>query len=245
MLEERMGEFVMNSIVRAVPLAGKFLHRFGGQPAHRGTVPRGDKQPLHLLYTFDTYDPLFPIKISNARFLPLYYCFPYNTSDIGYKVVSDTEIEILHMRTRRAMPDFPYENYPANFPEVPVSLVPVTYEEHKTLIYYMALEDHFMERDYLNEADKRFIESIGYPFTQIGGVQRMWQGVPEVGCPNKKCENHNDEYSMGVFAVIWNQPVPDVYLWDVEPDFRDNTDVQLIFQICSECHAIYVCNRCT
>jgi len=237
-----MSGFVMNSIARAVPNAtGVFRHRFGGSPTHRGIVPRNNSQPLHLLYTFDTIDPLFPVRLPNARFLPLYYCFPYNAGGVGYRIVSDEEIEILYMETNRVERDFPYENYPDTFPETPVALVPVSYEEHKTLVYNLACEDYRVESEYLCEADRDFLKQSGYPFTQLGGIQRMWQGVPTVPCPNKKCV----ECFMDVFAVVWNQPVPNVYIWDDDPEFRDDVEIQTIFQICSRCHSIYACNRCT
>ncbi len=241
-----MSGFVMNSIARAVPnAAGSFQHRFGGLPAHQGIVPRGKGQPLHLLYSFDTTDPLFPVRLPNARFLPLYYCFPYNAGGVGYRIVSDREIEILYMETNRVERDFPYENYPDTFPETSVSLVPISYEEHKTLVCNLAHEDYHIEDEHLSEADRNFLKQSGYPFTQLGGVQRMWQGVPEVPCPNKNCENHEFECFMDVFAVVWNQPVPNVYIWDNDPEFRDDVEVQTIFQICSLCHSIYACNRCT
>ena len=73
----------------------------------------------------------------------------------------------------------------------------------------------------------------------------MWQGVPDVPCPNTKCKYHKFNCFMDVFAVVWNRPVPNVYLWDDDPDTRDDLEVQVIYQICPECQSIYVCNRCT
>ena len=238
-----MSGFVMDSIARVEPNSiGSFRHRFGGSSAHRGVVPCGNSQPLHLLYTFDTTDPLFPVRLPNARFLPFYYCFPYNAGGVGYRVVSDEEIEILYMETTRVESDFPYENYPDTFPETPISLVPISYEEHKTLVYKLACEDYYIEDEYLSDTDRNFLKQSGYPFTQLGGVQRMWQGVPTVTCPNIKCRN---SCFIDVFAVIWNQPVPGVYIWDNDPEFCDNIEIQTIFQICPICHSIYACNRCT
>ena len=241
-----MSGFVMTSVARVVPGAtSSFHHRFGGSPLHRGIVPNGNSQPLHLLYTFDTTDPLFPVRLPHARYLPLFYCFPYNAGDVGYRVISDDEIEILHMQNEYVERDFPYENYPNEFPETPVSLVPISYEEHKTLVYHLACEDYFVEDEFKSASDRTFLKQSGYPFTQLGGIQRMWQDVPTVPCPNKWCENHEFDCFMEVFAVVWNQPVPGVYLWDNDPEFRDDTEIQTIFQICSLCHSIYACNRCT
>ena len=236
------GDFVMKSIARVVPnVAGPFKHRFGGTPTHRGIKPRGSSQPLHLLYTFDTKDPLFPVRVRGVRHLPFYYCFPYNAGALGYRVVSDDEIKILYMETKRVEPDFPYENFPNEFPEVPVSLTPISYDDHKTLVYYLALEDSNLKK-HLSEEDKTFLKETGYPFTQLGGIQRMWQDVPQAPCPDKTCECHKYNFYLEVFAVVWNQPVPGVSLWTEK---QDDWEIQIIFQICPECRAIYVCNRCT
>lgn len=97
----------------------------------------------------------------------------------------------------------------------------------------------------MSKEDRAFLKQTGYPFTQLGGIQRMWQDVPEAPCPNKKCKYHKYDCLMNVFAVVWNRPVPNVYLWDDDPDSRDDVEVQTIFQVCSLCHSIYACNRCT
>jgi len=241
-----MGGFIMNSIARVVPYAGdSFTHRFGGPPVHRGVKPHRNGAPLHLLYNFDCEDPLVPIRMTGARYLPLYYSFPYNAGAVGYRVVSDTEIEILYMETKEVMANFPYDNYPQEFPEMRVSLMPISYEEHKTLVYYLTCEDYNLTKEHVSKDDRAFLKQSGYPFTQLGGIQRMWQDVPEAPCPNKKCEYHEFDCLMKVFAVVWNQPVPNVYLWDDDPDSRDDVEVQTIFQVCPLCHSIYACNRCT
>lgn len=239
-----MSYFVMNSIARVVPNAsGSYEHRFGGTPVHSGIKPRGGSAPLHLLYAFDTKDPLVPVRIPRVRYLPLYYSFVYNAGAVGYQVVSDDEINILYMETTKVEPDFPYENYPAEFPETPVSLLALSYEEHKTLVYYLACEDYNLQREHVSKEDKAFLKETGYPFTQLGGIQRMWQDVPEAPCPNRKCEYHKYDCFLRVFAVVWNNPVPKVYLWDDDPE--SNEESQTIFQICPKCGSIYACNRCT
>lgn len=239
-----MSDFVMTRIARVVSnVPSSFHHSFGGTPAYRGIKPRGNSRPLHLLYTFDTKDPLVPVRVPRVRYLPLFYCFPYNAGAVGYQVVSNSEIKILYMETKQVEPDFPYENYPNEFPETPVSLTPISYEDHKTLVYYLTLEDYNLQRKHLSEDDRAFLKQIGYPFTQLGGIQRMWQDVPDVPCPNRKCEYHKYNCFMQVFAVVWNNPVPNVYLWDDDPESA--WEVQTIFQMCPLCRSIYVCNRCT
>ncbi len=231
----------MNGMARVVVgESSNFRHRFGGMPTYNGIVPPRNSQPLHLLYTFDTNDPLFPVSIPGIRYLPLFYCFPYNAGDLGYRMISEDQIEILHLTPKRTEPNFPYPNYPDHFSETSVKLVPITYEEHKTLVHYLTYEQHFL-KSFLSETDRNFIKENAYPFTQLGGIQRMWQGIPEINCPNKRCENHKLGVSQEVFAVVWNQPVPDVFLWSEDSD----DEIQIIFQICTNCQAISVCNRCT
>jgi hypothetical protein len=46
------------------------------------------------------------------------------------------------METKHVQPDFPYANYPNEFPKTPVSLTPISYEEHKTLVYCLTCEDY-------------------------------------------------------------------------------------------------------
>jgi len=96
----------------------------------------------------------------------------------------------------------------------------------------------------LNEVDRQFLADSGYPFTQLGGIHRMWQSIPAVSCPNQKCENHRYTQSLEVFAVVWNHPVPGMDLWDAPPT-DDGEEIQTIFEMCPPCESTYVCNRCT
>jgi hypothetical protein len=109
-------------------------------------------------------------------------------------------------------------------------------------VYHIALEENGIENQSLSEADQKYLKECGYPFTQLGGIQLMWQGVPTVPCPNRKCENHKYDGTLQVLAVVWNEPLTGVFLWNKE---TEDNDVQVIFQICPKCKAIYACNRCT
>ena len=246
-----MSKIIQRKVARVVEgVDEQFRHRFGGLENHTGTTPSGCEIPLHLLYTFDTTDPAFPLQIPGIRYLPLYYSFPYNAGACGYQVKSETEIEVLYMETKTVERDFPYENYPAAFPERPVRLLPISYEQHKTLVFYLEADAPALSDD-----DRRLIlEEFKYPFTQLGGIHRMWQGIPDAACPNPSCHNHRFSCFMEVFAVIWNQPHKGVFLWETPPvkKYRwekdagdDFCDTQVIFQICPKCFAIHACNRCT
>lgn len=234
-----MSNFILTKIARVAEGAdSRFTHVFGGPRKHKGTTPRGCKAPLHLLYTFDITDPAFPVKIPGIRRLPLYYSFTYNAGACGYRVKSDIEIEVLYMETKEVEPDFPYEDYPSEFPERRVRLHPISYNEHKTLVFSIEAG-----KEALSETDRKLIfDRFRYPFTQLGGIHSMWQGIPSVQCPNRACKYSQYDCFMDVFAVVWNQPHNGVFPWDTDESMDDS--IQVIFQICRKCHSIHACNRC-
>jgi hypothetical protein len=241
-----MSGFLLTKVARVVEGADRnFRHVFGGPSKHKGVTPKGCDLPLHLVYSFDTADPAFPLQIPGIRYLPLYYSFPYNAGACGYRVKSETEIEVLYMETRKAETDFPYANYPSVFPERQVYLSPISYDQHKTLVYWLQVDNGALGRELaLSDCDRKLIfDEFRYPFTQLGGIHRMWQGIPDAVCPDPSCVNHKHGSFMDVLAVVWNQPHPGVFLWDFDDQPRD--DVQVIFQICPKCHAVHACNRCT
>ena len=233
-----MNNFDASIVARAVVgLDPRYSHTFGGPRRHNGTTPRGCAQPLHLLYTFDTTDPSFPVRIPGVRYLPLYYSFPYNAGACGYRVLSDNEIEVLYMETETIEPNFPFEDYPSEFPLAAIQLLPISYEDHKKLVFAI-----YAGKDSLSEADRRLVyDEFNYPFTQLGGHHDLCQGVPSVACPNPACEYHEFDCFMEVFGVVWNVPVDGVHLWSTD----DWDDIQTIFQICPKCSSIHACNRCT
>jgi hypothetical protein len=248
---ERTSKTILSKVARVVEGADEqFFHVFGGPRQHKGATPQGCEVPLHLLYTFDTTDPTFALQIPGIRYLPLYYSFMHNAGACGYRIKSETEIEVLYMETKKVQRGFPYEHYSSEFPERRVRLVPISYEQHKTLVFYLEAGVEALSA----EDRKLIVDEFHYPFTQIGGVHRMWQDIPEVACPNSSCANSKHSCFMEVFAVIWNQPHKGVFLWEKpekkryqwqKDDEDDFCDVQVIFQVCPKCYSIHVCNRCT
>jgi hypothetical protein len=230
-----MNHFIENPVSRALEGAcGRFRHTFGGELEHP-VFPPGGKAPCHLLYTIDTDDPLFPVKIDGVRMLPLIYCQQYNAAAMGYRVTGNG-IEIDYIESLEWMDDFPYDHYPSSFPRRDIRLEKIEDEGARLLNRYI---DAYARDWDTTEACEKDLKSLGYPFTQFGGRHMMWQDIPDVVCP--ACNGS----SMGVFGVVWNVPVKGVYLWDDDPEYREDNDVQIIYQICSDCSAIHVCNRCT
>lgn len=230
-----MGNFYTAKAALISPHAGDYPHRFGGQVLHKALGQAAKHLHLHCLYLFATDDPALPDLLPNCKWLPLYYPMFNDACDFAYQVLSDEEI-VVHEVSNSESDDFPYEGFPRLLPEHAVSARSLTYDEQKTLVYSFVARDHLAERA-ISEVDKEFLKKTEYPFTQLGGIQYMTQGVPQQRCPNQKCECSKYSNMHKVFGVVWNNPVPGFQLWG--DDYS-----QIIFQICPECSTICVCNRC-
>lgn len=104
--------------------------------------------------------------------------------------------------------------------------------------YDLSIEDEqYHDRQSLSF---QYLESKGYPFTQFGGRHPMPQSIPTVDCFNPLCKGN--PRTMDVFGVVWPNPVKNVYLWDAG-DYKDDSGTQIVYQICSSCQSIHVCNR--
>lgn len=224
---------------RVVPIRSedtKYDHICGGSGIHHGATPKGLPKALHHIYTFDTTDPKFPFKLSRRRYLPLFYGFAYNAGACAYRVVSDSKIKVIYMETEEVEPDFPYPGYPDEFVATKVEIQKFPYEAKK--LFYATIVDEYC----LNEADEDQLEAeLGSDFTQIGGHHRLTQGPPQIECKNPKCIWFDSLGSLEVFATVWNQPHEGIQLWSKE----ECDDIQVIFQICTECGTIHASNRCS
>jgi hypothetical protein len=232
-----MSYFLIGPTVKIAPGVGGHGHRFGGKPLHSFRGDQGSNTTVHCLYLLDCEDPALPTVLEGRRWLPLYYPLFNNACDFAYQIHSDSEIEI-HLLSDGPEDDFPYEDYPKTLPEHPVHIQSLSYEQEKTLVYFFNAEFE-LSRDAVSNADQEFVRGLGYPFTQIGGIQYMTQGRPERKCSNPKCEYSDFSNMHAVFGVVWNNPVPEFHIWGEYGD-----DSQLIFQICPKCMTIWVCNRC-
>lgn len=232
-----MAHFTTDKAVRVTPGSGKYKHRFGGLPLHRVRGPTKRLIALHCLYLFDTSDPALPRILRNRSWLPLYYPMMNNACDFAYRVVSDDEI-VVHLISDGPHEDFPYEGFPEELPEQRVRLERLSYDDQKTLVYAFTARDCLSE-EAISMRDRRFLKDSGYPFTQVGGIQYMMQGVPELRCPNSKCKYAEYSNMHEVFAVVWNNPIPGFKLWGEYGDFS-----QIVYQVCPKCSTVFACNRC-
>jgi hypothetical protein len=232
-----MGYFITEKAARVVPGRSKYRHRFGGHPMHRVVGRPEQRFTLHCLYLLNTDDPGLPRVLQQRQWLPLYYPLFNNGCDFAYEVVGDEEI-VVHRVSDRGQKDFPYPGFPKQVPERSVRVAPLSYDEQKTLVFAFTAQDQ-LNQEAISRSDQAFLKRHGYPFTQVGGIQFMMQGVPRNECPNPGCKYADCSNMHEVFAVVWNRPVPDFMLWGELGDF-----VQIIYQVCPCCSTIYTRNRC-
>ena len=244
-----MGTFFEDSVSRLqVGQSARYSHWFGGEPRHKGCVPPGEAHATHLLLDLDLSDPQLGLasRFPNVSRLPLYNALQYNCCDMIYRVVADDAIEILARDTHNAEWNInhPFDNYPAFFPResmVASSVDPPLLE----LLNSGIGSDGSDDPGFTREQEAR-VTAFGYPFTQVGGRQSMWQGIPTWKCGGKHCEaaQRDTNEDKEVLAVIWESPVPGIHLWSDDPKYQDQGSLEIIFSRCTGCGVIHSCNRC-
>lgn len=236
----------------------RYGHTFGGPAAHKGAKPRGAKRAFHLLYSLNLDDPALKVgPIPGVQMLPLYHPLAYEGNPLAYHVISDREIRVLELDSTNTSDSFPRDAYPADFPQRPIRLRQLPFDpgrpqdvhrfdgvfgygwvprkSRKHFYDYLA-RDH-REMRYLRRAVPRslakFDEGADHPFVQ---------GSPRYNyyCKNPECPNPAVYKEMDVLAIIVNEPVRGLYLWD-----KHSFDVWIVFTKCRHCHSIFTYNECT
>lgn len=194
-------------------------HRFGGPARHRGAVPQEQEHPLHLTYEFDSTESDFPIKFANFRWMPLYFPFQFEASHLWYRVLSDDAIEIVRQDSTNWTEEFPYANYPAEFPYCSASVnSPVDIRWEIEDIYGEPADDTCDEHDL------------------VALCANFCQGPPRTNCVSPACNNQ----VMDVFARLrWNEH-DDVPFGDGEWEYT-----KVYFDICPKCHLIHAGVDCS
>lgn len=156
-----------------------------------------------------------------------------------YRVLSEDQVQILSLNDDEPtewLSDFPFENYPEVFPEIPVIAEPVP----DTTI---AKINRLIDEDGCAEDCSVGTELL---FPRVGGRHEMQQGFPEWRCPTVRCEYGDACTDEGkeTFAVIWEIPIPNFNFW-TENKVQDYWgECQIIFSRCVGCGVIHSCNRC-
>ena len=181
-----------------------FGHMFGGAADYVGLRTSGKQPPVHLLLRLDMSDPSVGVTMPGIRWLPLLCAIRYGACDLGYRVVSDTEVAILHRREKRAWDGFPYDGYPAKLPPEPIDIREGSYDpanprdalsyagvfgydalspgQFEELARFVVREGIFDPEISECETPEEFLEDNCWPFQQ---------GKPEDACPNASCANRS------------------------------------------------------
>ncbi len=231
-------------------------HWQGGPAYHEGAACTKCKRALLLLWDFNAKDPRFVVDgrplFKSLKRLPLYYCWTC-VSDIDYRVVAPDRIEVLKMEGRRQGKDFPYKNFPLEFPKQPIVL-----QRLSTLPQAIK-----------KSVGTRWIDNVPAPgnkllshwlgrkvsrgcdiwWHQFGGRFQPIQGDEVFQCPIPHCSRHRQKEPMQIFATLHNDPPSGLPMTQTMKDVEENKGhfdryVEVIYHICPECLAIHVGNRC-
>ena len=103
-------------------------HAFGGSADYLGLTAFAAAPPVHLLFRLDMNDPAVGVTLPGIRWLPLLCAIRYGACNLGYRVKSDAEVEILHQKERKAWAGFPCKRYPEKLPTEPVAFREVAFD---------------------------------------------------------------------------------------------------------------------
>ena len=159
---------------------------------------------------------------------------------MSYRVVSDTEIEILSLDRDEYTPDFPYPEFPPYLDFFSLDLVPISYDELRDItMHWFAYEHPELYRAIPSDEIHKF-KNLGYPVTRIGCAHNLLQLPRGECCPNPACEYHNETYWLTTIATVPEVPIRNLDLWR-----SDGQTIQIVYEICSLCSCIRTYNTCT
>jgi len=255
--ENRAFLFGTNKIAKAIP-SPKGRHTFGGATQFRGATREDcDGLLVHQLYCFDLAESVLPFHLSGLKWLPLFYCFDFRINTIGYRLTSDDSLQFFFERSHPSVSsneEWPYDNYPREFPKIWLNVVTVPYDPQNVDDAYawagvlgidsISAEGEEQLRNKAIDAARlwgheapgtreELAEYLDMPFVQ---------GRPSSQCMNPACDNSKKEHhnQLHVIAIVPNAPLDEALLFGKYED-----DVILIFQICERCQTIRVSNQCT
>jgi hypothetical protein len=235
--------------------SSKFKHTFGGPPAHRGATRDECGRLLHLLHRIDLDDPLIGIEIPGAQWLPFYYCFDFRVNALGYRLRTDDELTVFFWPNEpnvSKVESFPNDDFPPEFPRRTVKVVRVPFDpsdpedayvfgaifgleklsaKDRAVVLQREADQVDLIEGYRPESEEELLKSLSYPFAQ---------GPPRSRCPNPACANHRTPGGLDVIALMPAEPLRGVRTFG-----RWSEGVQLIFELCPQCHTIHVSNQAT
>jgi hypothetical protein len=233
----------------------RYGHTFGTEVEYTGLRAVPNEPPVHVLLRLNTDDPAVGVISKWPRWLPLLCAIRYGACDLGYRVVSDQRVEILHQGETKPWEGFPYPGYPDRLRPRPISFQTLDYHPDRPNDVLMTIgvfgcdgltEELFAEltryvvREGIYDPDISGWETPEQ-FLREGLCWPLIQGRPDDDCPDRTCANHDRKGSMEVFAIFEEDSQEGVRkLWG-----PDCGNLQIIHQLCPECGAIRTTNQCT
>jgi hypothetical protein len=229
----------------------RYGHTFGGAADYAGLVAH-KRQPPALLFRLNTADPAVGVTLPGAQWLPLLCAIRYGACDLGYRVVSDQEVTILHQAEKKAWDGFPRDAYPEKLPVQPVALEETAYDPDKVehgLFYagvfgYRALSPEQYARLVRHVETEDLPDLFGWEsaeaYLEEGNSLPFVQGRPVDDCPDPRCGNHGRASSLRIFAIFQEAEQEARTLWG-----PNGENLQIIYQVCPKCAAIRTSNQCT
>jgi hypothetical protein len=236
----------------------RYKHFFGGTAASYGFTI-ADDIPLHLIYIFDTSDPLWPISTKSALF-PLCYGFVFGGVHTAYRV-HGRNIELVLPENPKPDPDLLPPHFPAAYEAREVVLNRKPYNprdpEHALMNSAIFGLSHVPAAT-LKRVASRMGESGGWDGVDLGDMTReqylrehppsamlpLLQGAPDSACVYPECRSYGKQGAMKIIAFHmegeWNGPINETQLWHAGGEI-----MQTIFQMCADCGTIHVSHQCT
>jgi hypothetical protein len=232
--------------------ASEYGHAFGGASDYAGLAAFSGEPAFHLLLRLNTADPAVGLTIPGVHWLPLLCAIRYGACRLGYRVISDREVKILHQGETKAWDGFPYDGYPERLPASPLMLEERAYDpsNHKDACFYAGVfgYDALSPEQFADLA--RFVveEGIFDPdisdwetpesYLREGNPLPFTQGSPVDDCPAPECRNHGRASSLRTFAIFQEGRPEARDLWG-----PNCGSLQIVYQICPACSAIRTTNQ--
>jgi hypothetical protein len=235
----------------------RYGHTFGTDVDYKGLRPGARKPPVHVLMRLNSDDDAVDVRISGIRWIPLLCAIRYDACNLGYRVESDDRVKIISQEVTKAEKNSPYPGYPDRLAIRPIAFrrIPLVRSRPGDLMKILAVfgpaslskrefstvRQYVIRKRILRESwgyrnvDEFLREDLAWPFIQ---------GRPKSDCPDRTCKNHGKNGTMSPFAVF-EEDGPN-YWESVESLWGPHSEsLQIIYEYCPRCFAIFTTNQCT
>jgi hypothetical protein len=156
---------------------GPYGHTFGHDPKMQGLIPPGGELPAHLLLSLDMRDPrLSFLKMSVGPTLRLVHPFYYSQGQTFAYHMGKAGIIFTPASFDGTVceDDWPTENYPAQFPSMPVDLDAVSIDP----------DDWNTDKIFISHDQPTLQDETYYHCGSCGGPINLFAVVPSTPLPN-------------------------------------------------------------